>query len=578
VPADYVFPTPEPAFTPAPADAYPVPEGLRIVFGTGGDIWLWKAGTRSAERLTSVGDDLMQVKISDNGQIVAFRKADELWMVHGDGTGERILLGAENLEALASDGFEVRLGHFAWVPGTHTVAFNTRKRLEARDVPADDLCLVEASALGAEHPTGPTLLLQPGDGGEFTYSPDGGRIAVVTPGDVSLVDADGTNRRDRTLTYTPIATHSGDARYVRPVWASDGSELMVAVPPPDPDARPLQQTTIWRIPIDGAPAELVATINALPTEDTVSFSSLLTYVAFGELLQAGDSEAEVQVQLKVARLGTDDWQAYPEASALFGWAPDSRRFAFVSGRDRPQLLIGQWSGGTIPGSIDAGISVEGLRWVDRDHYVFVARRNGALGAEEDTCDLILADVSGASTLIASTPHSFDYDLARASADAGQGTPSPIADLCSGLRATPTDSSTVRDRSDWQVFRHAERGFRISYPDSWRLEAYDSWVGVGPEEMGEDVQWGVHFVDNSDTTIEELIRDIGQQFGADRTEVRECVYLDGTAAIKVSVTTTRLEDWYSESIFLEHQGTIYRIGNGAVRDDLFEAFYGSFHLE
>jgi len=89
---------------------------------------------------------------------------------------------------------------------------------------------------------------------------------------------------------------------------------------------------------------------------------------------------------------------------------------------------------------------------------------------------------------------------------------------------------------------------------------------------------VRFFDSTDTTIERLIGDIGHQLESDRTEVRECVYLDGTAAIKVTVTTGQLEDWYSESIIFEHQGTIFEIGNGAVRDDRFEAFTSSFHLE
>ena len=110
-----------------------------------------------------------------------------------------------------------------------------------------------------------------------------------------------------------------------------------------------------------------------------------------------------------------------------------------------------------------------------------------------------------------------------------------------------------------------------------MEEYDSWVGVGPEEMGEDVQWGVRFFESSDTTIEQVIGDFGRQFGSDRREARECVYLDNIAAIKVIVTTSQIDDWYSESIVFEHQGTIFEIGNGAVQDDRFEAFYMSFHL-
>jgi hypothetical protein len=179
------------------------------------------------------------------------------------------------------------------------------------------------------------------------------------------------------------------------------------------------------------------TINALPVEDGVSFSPLLSYVAYGEVLQLGETQDEVQVQLKVVRLRNGDWQAYPDASALYGWGPHSRRFAFVAGRERPQLKIGQWSGGTIPGSIDAGISVRDVRWVDRDHYLFIARRNGEMGAEEDSWDLILGDISGSSTILASAPDDFSYDFALAGGDqdeASQGEPSwPVIRL---YMATP----------------------------------------------------------------------------------------------------------------------------------------------
>ncbi len=564
VPDDYVAPTPEPAFTPVPIEAYAAPDGLRVVFAKDGDIWLWTAGTRAAALLTSAGDDLFHVKLSGDGRIVAFRRADELWAIDSDGTNERQLLGAEDFETIESDGIETRLNRFEWVPGTHTLAFNTRQRLEARDVLAHDLRLVDADTLEQ------TMLLPPGEGGEFTYSPDGSQVAVVTPGDVSLLDADGTNRRDGVLTYAPVAMYSVDDFYVNPVWAADGSGLMVAVPPPDPDARPLQHTTIWRISTDGSSAELVTTINALPGDYAISFSPLLTYVAYGEVLQLGDTLAEVQVQLKVARLGTSDWQAYPDASALCGWGPHSRRFAFIAGRERPQLQIGQWSGGTIPGSIDAGVPVHSFRWVDGDHYLFVARHNGEQGAEGDRFDLILGEIGGSSTVLVSAADVVTYDFARTSI-------APAAPLCPDGGIPSVEAPSTVDVSNWQVYEDDERGFQFTYPERWRVEVFDSWVGVGPEEMGEDVQWGVRSFDSSDVTIEQVISDIGRQFVSDRTEVRGCVYVDGIAAIKVIVTSSQIEDWYAESIVFEHQGTIFEIGNGAVRDERFQAFYDSFRL-
>ncbi|NIO68365.1 MAG: hypothetical protein GTN71_04765, partial [Anaerolineae bacterium] len=353
-PEGYIPPTPEPAFTPMPVDTYPAPAGLRVAFVKDGNIWLWTAEGPAlsavegpeAIPLASADETTYIVKISDDGVVVAFMRGEEgeLWAVNSDGTGERQLLSAEDFEAMESDGFEVRLKRFEWVPGTHIVAFNTRLRLEARDVPADDLRLVDADTLEQ------SVLLPPGEGGEFYYSPDGSQIAIVTTGDISLMDADGGNRRDGVLTYAPVAMYSESDYYAQPAWAADGSSLMVAIPPADPQAQPTQHTTIWHIPTDGTPASLVANIAAFP-EEAVAFSHELNYVAYVEVPQSGIIPTErTQIWLKVMRLENGDWASYPYYGGLYGWAPNSRRFAFLAdtGHQTPQLQIGQWSGRTIP--------------------------------------------------------------------------------------------------------------------------------------------------------------------------------------------------------------------------------------
>ena len=418
VPEDYVPPTPAPAFTPMPVDAYPAPTGLRVAFVKDGNIWLWTEERKDAISLASAGDASGMVKISD-GAVVAFRREEEegLWAVNAypeqsrrsDGTGERQLLGAEDFEAMeADDGFEVRLKRFEWVPGTHIVAFNTRLRLEARDVPADDLRLVDADTLEQ------TVLLPPSQGGQFYYSPDGSQIAIVTPGDISLIDADGGNRRDSLLTYAPVAMYSESDYYAQPAWAADGNSLMVAVPPADPQAQPIQHTTIWRIPTDGTPASLVTNIAAFPEKGAVAFSHELNYVAYAEVPRSGIIPMErFPIWLKVMRLKNGDWASYPYYGALYGWAPNSRRFAFLAdtGHQTPHLQIGQWSGRTLPGSVDAGALVSDVRWVDADHYLFVVRRNPELGADGDSFDVLLGDIDGSSTVLASMANPPAYDFA-----------------------------------------------------------------------------------------------------------------------------------------------------------------------
>ena len=155
-------PTMPPTPTPIPASTE-----LRVAFvnvtENGYNAWLWTEGKGEAAPLTNAGG-VGDVKISDDGEIVAFTRGDGLWMVRGDGTEERQLVSAGEFAALeprelshASE-LSVALHHFDWVPGTHMLAFNTRLRMEIGLVLNEDLHLVNADTLER------TALLPPGEG------------------------------------------------------------------------------------------------------------------------------------------------------------------------------------------------------------------------------------------------------------------------------------------------------------------------------------------------------------------------------------------------------------------------------
>jgi hypothetical protein len=101
-----------------------------------------------------------------------------------------------------------------WVPGTHTLAFNTYPYFEGPGFfPHDDLWLVDAD-------TGTLLpFLDIGTGGMFAYSPNGSRLAVSSFQSVSLMDGNGGNRRDDVLIYEPVMTYSEFLYYVTPQWS-----------------------------------------------------------------------------------------------------------------------------------------------------------------------------------------------------------------------------------------------------------------------------------------------------------------------------------------------------------------------
>jgi hypothetical protein len=396
-----------PAFTPVPANSYPAPAGLRIAFVGEDQLWLWSAESKEPLALTSTDRTNGQVRISDDGAIVAFLRGNDLWAVNSDGSQERKLLSMEDLDGVEPADEGLGVNRLEWIPGTHTLAFNTRLNQAYGLVLSDDLHLLDVDTLER------TILLPAGEGGEFYYSPDGSRIAIVTPGEISLVDAQG-EQREQVLTYTPVNTGSEYRFYAQPFWSSDGSALRVAIPPAELFARPLQSTSIWHIPTDGSPARLLTSIDTSPQlgADSIAFSSDLEFVAYVQIRQPeGAPPEQVEPWLEVQRLANGDLQAYPYSGDFVRWAPDSHLMAFVAGRYEPQLRIGQWSGATIPGATDVSTGVSDVRWVDAEHYLFLARSRAERGSAQGGWDLVLADIHGASTILASTASYPSYDFA-----------------------------------------------------------------------------------------------------------------------------------------------------------------------
>jgi Tol biopolymer transport system component len=432
--------TVQPVLTPMPMGDYSAPAGLKVAFVQDGQVWLWTAETKEAVALATTSRTNGDVVISDDGAIVAFLRGNDLFAIDSDGTAERQLLSMEDLDALEPAEPGVTPNRLEWVPGTHTLAFNTRLNMSFGLVLSDDLHLVDAETLER------TALLPPGEGGEFTYSPDGRQIAIVTSGDISLIDADGGNRRDQVLTYTPVNTGSEHRFYARPAWTPDGSGLRVAIPPANPHGQPSAQTSIWHIPADGASAWMLTSIDAAPlvSLDAIAFSPDLEYVAYAQIqLPEGAPPEQAVPGLKLQRLANGDWQGYSYVHTLFGWAPDSRHFAFLAGRQEPQLYVGQWSGGTSPGSIAAGTPVFDMRWVDVEHYLCVARSSAERGPAQGGWDLILADIHGSSTILASMDSYPRYDFAidpsatRRAEPPRAVTPTPAATRLAPARTPPT---------------------------------------------------------------------------------------------------------------------------------------------
>jgi dipeptidyl aminopeptidase/acylaminoacyl peptidase len=378
----------------------PLPSVLQVAFAADGNVWLWREG-EAATPLTTTGE-VEDVRISGDGQIIAFTRSGELWAVNSDGTGERLLVSGGDfaqIGAAVNTDLPVNLHHYQWVPGTHKLAFNTR--LQGYGLLLnEDLNLVDADTLER------TVLLPPGEGGEFVYSPDGAQVALATAGKVRLMDADGSNLRDA-FTYTLINTASEAQYYALPTWAPDASFLRVIIPPVDPMLPELSPSSIWQIPTDGSQATMIDNVMSIPLASYV-FSPDLNNLAY--LGPRGEYQLGEPGQLVVTSLtGSEDTDllTYPDSYQIYGWSPDSGRIAFLTNPTQPQAMIGQLGvGDAIPVFDGAAGAVIEVEWVDNTRYLFLAQSSQGW-------DIVLGEMGGAYTTITTVAGALpSYDFVR----------------------------------------------------------------------------------------------------------------------------------------------------------------------
>jgi hypothetical protein len=237
----------------------------------------------------------------------------------------------------------------------------------------------------------------------FYFSPDGSQIAITTPNQLFLVNADGSNRRDNVLTYEEVITSSEYRFYAEPVWSQDMSSLLVAIPPRDPLAARDQATNIWRVPADGSPAVQLGGVPATFFGGGVAFSPDLSKLIYQrEIGQPQENLRELHVA--GSDLSEDRVLFTMPLLQFHGWAGDSQRFFFSSGPEN-QMQLGSLEGVIRPLMPEPGAFFN-LKPVDADRFLYMKDDQG-------TWEFGLADMQGQKQVIdqiSGFPASFDFDL------------------------------------------------------------------------------------------------------------------------------------------------------------------------
>lgn len=451
---------------------------LRVIFIKEANVWMWTEEFGPVT-LTPSGN-VIGAKISDDGGVVAYiRQLDEehteLWAVNTDGSDARRLVSTDGLLTIDPSALAVVIHEFDWVPGRHTLAFNTREVIEGPGLmPYDDLWLVDVDSLQQ------TALLPPGEGGSFHFSSDGSQIAIVSPQNISLMAGEGGDQRE-VLAYPPVATYSEHRFYAHPVWAPDSRSLLVAIPPADPLAQPSEPTTIWYIPTDGTPASLRSRIDAQPLRSDPAFSWGLSRVAYLGL-SASTPVAAGGGPLMLTDLRTNETVTYhAQVQGIYGWAPNSESFAFRGDGERSSAYIGQVDGVPWLAAADEYSVVADLRWVDADRYVFSAYLEGR------GWDIVLAEIGDDSTVLSDVggrPPVFDLTLAAVQQDGDGVAPS---------------SATSSPRT----YRNRHFAMELQYPREWKLVPEYGDAQSGERFAGSDGFFMVNAIGNPTASIDEV---------------------------------------------------------------------------
>jgi len=186
---------PEPVDCPLPPYQLPLEVPPRSFFDSAGNLVI--NGTDSAFDVPE-GFTVRHHIWSDDGELmlvtVTSADFDSRVLVYRDGAQSEVL-GADDLLALRNEEFRdaVTLYNPAFVPGTHTVLFNTELLSDAEGIYVE----VPLDLWSLDLDTGEVSEILPyGEAGQFEIAPDGQSVVLLGNGYIRQIGIDGSDPRD----------------------------------------------------------------------------------------------------------------------------------------------------------------------------------------------------------------------------------------------------------------------------------------------------------------------------------------------------------------------------------------------
>lgn len=364
------FPTALPAWTETPAaSAAPGLEetpslgagpAFLVVYPTSAGLRALTSASPEPLSLTSDGGDTRPV-LSADGQLVSFQRGVELWVVETAGGQPRKIYGEAGAQPL----------QFAFDPTQQSVLLTTAT---ADGAPRFDL-------LRADLATGLVQnLLAAGQGGEFTFSPDGQLLALVQPNQILVASASGADLRG-VYQFSPSP---GPARAYLPqiVWLENNFGFQTVIP------GQAGQLARWLfLPAAGGPPAQLAQFPA------VSPALSETYLApdGSKVLYAREQAGQLELHLLDASTADRLLLAFPQGQVgPLGWTPDSQAPLFWLEQPGQAWLA---RGDNRQPLSDAAVATD-LVWLETETVLF---RNGTelrLRTASQPSQLLASDVIG----------------------------------------------------------------------------------------------------------------------------------------------------------------------------------------
>jgi len=376
---------------------------LEVRFTSDGNLYAWVEGEGEAKQISDTGDAQM-FSFAPDGQVIAFTRGQqfdqtELWSIRRDGSGLRLLLSADQLHQMRGAPEHPEFEYYdnaqaiQWLPGSHTLGFKVVRNYKAEggSQEAGDFWQINVDTGNLARWTPPAAVANPPEG---LVSPDGRQIAIKGDTSLTLVDADGANRRENVLTY-PHVSFGGPGQVgagAQIFWAAD-SQSLAAITFTEDLFSDLATFTTWRVPVNGSPAIKLATFTGLPWSFTfyAGVSQASDYIAY--LRMNGPNSNDLTLHLATFDGTGDIAYARGEMLRFFGWAPDGVHFLFGQATTNA-MQWGSLCGGSQSLLDPQVVSVRDIQWVDATHFVF------AKGLWVDpTAELRLGEVGGGSILI-----------------------------------------------------------------------------------------------------------------------------------------------------------------------------------